>query len=1135
VTPQLGLPPGRRLGCFVLRERFDQGGFGAIYLADQPPLGRQVVVKVLHQRADVGAAALVRFDREAKLASKLDHPFAAHIYASGIEPDGLIWISMELVRGVTLKRWLDQHGGRMPLDVLVPLFERICNVVQVAHERGIVHRDIKPANVMVVERAGELLPKLVDFGLAKAIGEVAPAMLAESSMQIEDTQLVSCSRSSVMLGTPPYMAPEIWAGAEAGPASDVYALGVVAFQALTGRSPFLGSGPAEVGVQHVTAEIPTVGDAYPAGLDAVFARALAKHPMDRYDSPLELAAALREVADARIAAQVRTAARVWADRGRPADLLWRGSALEGIDGWTLETGRELSSTEIAFVAASRDAELEAELAGARRRRRTKCIGTAIASVMAAMGVALFLGRATYETRLAQQRAVDAEHERAVAEIAAEVEQGRAALLAGDYAGARQHLGEAWRMGDHSRTTAFMLARAEQPLRAELARLPAVSGRMWAASWSPDGSRILTADDRAAQIWDADTHQRLFTLPHHDTVYDARWLDGGRRVVTACGDGAVRIWSAETGELVRELRPRSGSLQLARVAATLNGELIAAIDDRGAAAVAWSAVTGTELVDIMLDGAEWTSLAFSADGHWLAAGGGDVVRVISTETWRAVATLSGPGIHAIAWDLTGPRLATVSALGDASIWNVPAGTRARHLRDVGPPIEAVATSPDGRFVALGGRDGSEQVFDAVTGKLMSTGRMRDRILSLRFDARSQIIAIAGADGTAEVIEASTGQPIAVLSGPAAILRMVSFDPDGRRVVGASWDGTARIWDARAPYQRQLGAPIAAGCGLVGGASPDSRVVAIACPGYRTRIADTGAGIALADLPPVSAPAGFDPVFPAVSSDGSLVAIARGNAAELRVLPGGMTVRVAMHGAPVTAIGLGAGDAAGAMVSGGADGSVMITFPGADQVELDPATAGIDAIAMLDRDRVFAIDARGHARLLDRSGVLADLSMPARIRMLRPSPDVRAVLAVPSSSGPVAPAQLIDLDRRAVIATLAAPPIFAARWVKGGRAILTAHADGTARIWGADGTLSRTFHGGTQFLADADADDSIVAGGGGDGTIRFWDIRSGRLLWSAPDLADQVLGVRIDGNDVVTRGSDGSISRCSLTTAGFEVAR
>src|SRR6185436_13937233 len=154
-----------------------------------------------------------------------------------------------------------------------------------------------------------------------------------------------------------------------------------------------------------------------------------------------------------------------------------------------------SSTEIAFVAASRDAELEAELAGARRRRRAKCIGTAIASVMAAMGVALFLGRATYETRLAQQRAVDAEHERAVAEIAAEVEQGRAALLAGDYAGARQHLGEAWRMGDHSRTTAFMLARAEQPLRAELARLPAVAGRMWAASWSPDGSRILTADDR----------------------------------------------------------------------------------------------------------------------------------------------------------------------------------------------------------------------------------------------------------------------------------------------------------------------------------------------------------------------------------------------------------------------------------------------------------------------------------------------------------------------------------------------------------------------------------------------------------------------------------------------------------------
>ena len=1130
--PKTDLPPGRRLGCFVLRERFDQGGFGAIYLADQPPLGRQVVVKVLHQRADVGAAALVRFDREAKLASKLDHPFSAHIYASGIEPDGLIWISMELVRGVTLKRWLDQHGGRMPLDVLVPLFERICNVVQVAHERGIVHRDIKPANVMVVERAGELLPKLVDFGLAKAIDEVAPAMLAESSMEIDETQLVSCSRSSVMLGTPPYMAPEIWAGAEAGPASDIYALGVVAFQALTGRSPFLGSGPAEVGVQHVTAEIPTVGDTYPAGLDAVFARALAKRPMDRYDSPLELAAALREVADARIAAQVRTAARVWADRGRPADLLWRGAALEGIDGWSLDTGRELSSTEIAFVAASRDAELEAELAGARRRRRAKCIGTAIAAVMAAMGVALFLGRATYETRLAQQRAVDAEHERAVAEIAAEVEQGRAALLAEDYAGARQHLGEARRMGDHSRTTAFMLARAEQPLRAELAMLPAVAGRMWTAIWSPDGSRILTADDRAAQIWNADTHQRLVALPHHDTVYDARWLDGGRRVVTACGDGAVRIWSAETGEMVRELRPRGRSMRLALEAVSPDDRVIAAIDHLGGVAMAWDTATGAELAELPLDSAEWPLIAFSADGRWLAAGGGDVVRVIDTATWQTVVTLHGPGIHAIAWDPTGPRLATASAAGDASIWDVPAGTRARHLRDVGPPFEAVATSPDGRLVALGGRDGSEQVFDVATAKLLSTSRMRDRILSLRFDARSQLLASSGADGTSKVIEAATGQPIAVLSGPDGILRTVSFDLEGQRVVGASWDGTARIWDARAPYQRQIGAPIAAGCGLVGGAAPDARVVAIACPGYPTRIADTGAGIALADLQPVSAPAGFEPVFPAVSSDGALVAIARGNAAELHVMPGGMTVHVAMHDAPVTAIGIGAG---GAMASGGEDGSVLLTLPGADPVDLAPASAGIDAIAVVDRDRVLVVDARGHARLLDRGGVLADLVMPARIGMLRPSPDGRAVLAVPSRSGSAVPAPLIDLDRRSVIAMLGAPPIFAARWVDSGRAILTAHADGSARLWDADGTLRRTLHGGTQFLADADADGAIVVGGSGDGTLRFWDVESGRQLWSTPAHTAHVVGIRIDSSDVVTRESNGSISRWSFAEAGLWEAR
>ncbi|HUS67895.1 MAG TPA: serine/threonine-protein kinase, partial [Kofleriaceae bacterium] len=149
---------GRTFGEFVVREPLGSGGFGTVYRAEQPALAREAVVKVLHMRL-MGSETLVqRFLREAKLASRLDHPYAAHTYAFGAEVDGVLWIAMEYVRGTPLDRLLEAQGS-IPLERFVPLIERICEVVHTAHEQGIVHRDLKPANVMVLSRAGRLLPK----------------------------------------------------------------------------------------------------------------------------------------------------------------------------------------------------------------------------------------------------------------------------------------------------------------------------------------------------------------------------------------------------------------------------------------------------------------------------------------------------------------------------------------------------------------------------------------------------------------------------------------------------------------------------------------------------------------------------------------------------------------------------------------------------------------------------------------------------------------------------------------------------------------------------------------------------------------------------------------------------------------
>ncbi len=266
----------RVLGDFVLRELVGAGGFGDVYLAEQQGLRREAVVKVL-RAGGVQPGRVDEFLHEAKLASQLDHPYAAHIYAFGAEPDGVCWIAMELVRGATLRAMLEAQGP-MPLERFVPLLERICEVVHTAHEQGIVHRDLKPDNVMVISRAGRLLPKLLDFGIAHTIVDAKP-----NTNDLE------------FRGSPPYMAPELWIDPHGSSrAADQYALGAVVYEALTGRLAFPGRTTREIARAHARPAREPLGSELPRALEAVLDRALARRASARYANLLEFAQAFRD-------------------------------------------------------------------------------------------------------------------------------------------------------------------------------------------------------------------------------------------------------------------------------------------------------------------------------------------------------------------------------------------------------------------------------------------------------------------------------------------------------------------------------------------------------------------------------------------------------------------------------------------------------------------------------------------------------------------------------------------------------------------------------------------------------------------------------------------------------------------------
>ncbi len=1128
---------GRTLGEFELLEQIGQGGFAAVYRSEQSRLKRQAAVKVLHARHQ-SAIALERFEQEAQLSSLLDHEYIAHIYNFRAEDDGTLWIAMELVRGITLSDWFKKHGP-MTLEQFVPFFEHIADAVHEAHKRGIVHRDLKPSNVMVIERRrGRPLPKLLDFGIAHVDQEVAfagsPAattrrtldesstsdggMLLDASNADAPTDSSSVelpyrfTRTGARLGSAPYMSPEQWYDASAvGPASDIYSLGVLAYQALTGKVPFTAATSGEYYELHRDAEVPSLGDRGTPELDRIIRRALAKSPKHRYGSVLELADDFGAALRASEREQLRTAAQQWAARGRSPGMLWTGGVLAELNRWSSRrTSAPLSQLECSFVAASQ-----------RRARRAGWIRRTVLLLAAVAALGAFQYRASERLRMAEQSALEAEGE-----------QGRQALLHGESNEAVHHLERAYRAGDHSPGTEFMLARALQPRMSELGRLPSSSGRMWSAVFSPDGKRVITTDDDGARMWDAGSNQVLFSMRHGDTVYDAGYSPDGSRVVTAGADGTVGVWDASTGAAIHRLSWPGLEREMRYYKVVAATRFVAAIDWKGHATHIWDLGTGAAVAQLENEASEAASLALSADERWLATSGGEVVRVFDTSTWKLAVTIAGPRVRSLAFESSGTRLAVGTYDGEASIWEVPSGVRVRHLRQLGRPVDAIGFSGNGELVAAGSRDGGVQVWDASSGALWSQATPhRGQVHRVEFSPKGDLLLSAGADGSVVISNVATGQPIDRLEGPKDVVFAAHFDASARRVVGASWDGTARLWEVAPPYHRWGTPPVGPECDTADSLEPDRRFIAFSCGSRRTRAWDTVRGELLAELPgATAAPGDYFSALPAVTRSGDRAAVARGNAVEVYALPSGQLIRTITHPAAVNAVAF-AVDGHD-LVSGSIDGSLFVTADGHDQVALPTSLAGIDAVAMMPDGHVVAADAGARLRIIDpkRNVVLMDLGAPSRVRLLRLSPDGRRLVTISVRSKQTPPI-LWDLDAGRVLTQLRGHVgrVFSARFVADGRQVLTAGRDGTARLWSATtGSPLQTFRGDAAFLADAalSPDRAIVVAGGGDGVLRFWEAATGRLLWKLQAHTSYIVGVHYEGSDIVTRGIEGDVSRWTL---------
>lgn len=295
-------------GKYKIEKFLGGGAMGAVYRARFAALEKNVAVKVMHRAVAVDPNFVGRFHREAKAASRLDHPNSMRVIDFGEEPDGLLYIAMEYVEGRDLYRVIHDDWPISNADIADILMQALA-AIAVAHEMGVIHRDLKPENLMILrakndEEKDAYLVKVCDFGIAKITEKdedpAAAAPPGTGGGPVAGGQKLTTQ--GLVVGTPEYMSPEQARGEKLDPRSDIYSIGVILYQLLTGRTPFAGDTALAVVLKHITEQPPAPSVHYAGvhkGLEAITLKALSKDRNDRFQTARAMRNAIRETLEGR--------------------------------------------------------------------------------------------------------------------------------------------------------------------------------------------------------------------------------------------------------------------------------------------------------------------------------------------------------------------------------------------------------------------------------------------------------------------------------------------------------------------------------------------------------------------------------------------------------------------------------------------------------------------------------------------------------------------------------------------------------------------------------------------------------------------------------------------------------------------